>query len=480
MKILSVIIAILFWFMVYTNENPIETRQLTIALTPINVSALSDKNLRILNEYEKSMEITLRGRKTEIDQVSASDFTAYLDFSTVVNEYIDSLEVTGFDYLGERNVIYDISGSGKVGLKVDRIVAGEIPIKVEVIGETAEGFFLVGTPVLQPANFSVTDIKSLVTDIASAVVTVDVSGMKGSTIVRKFCLVYDEFGNEIAELKNKTAVDITINIAKNVPVDVRIEGVPATDHIATEALPEPSHVLVTGSEKELLLINKVSTLPVNVENAKESFTVTSGLQTLPVGIGYVGSGEVEVGVAIEKLQEKTIIFSSGNINIRYGLLNKDYDVISNNIELVVKGRKSVLDLINATSIKAFVDVGNTDDGELSLPLRFENLDNVEQISFPLVDIYIRTIQSITLNTSDIFIINKNGGKYTYELVNAAANISIIGLSGDLEAITYESLKPTIDAAGLTAGTQSVQITVTLPEGVSLSGKFTTQLKITEN
>lgn len=480
MKILSVVIAILFWFMVYTNENPIESRQITINLTPINESSLTSDNLRILNEYETEVDITIRGRKSEIDQVSASDFIAYLDFSTIQNEFAEFISITGFDYLGDNNIIPEITGSGRVGISIDRIIAGEIPIKVNVLGETAEGFFLVGDPVLHPPSFVVTDIKSLVSEISSAEVTVDVTGMKGTEVERAFCVVYDADGNEITELKNDTAVDITINIAKNVPIEVKLEGVPAEDHIATGSIPEPTHVMVSGSEEELSMIEKVSTLPVNIENANESFEATTGLQTLPVGVGYVGSGEVLVSVDIEALQEKTIVFSPFNINFRYGLNNKDYDILTSEIELVIKGRQGILDTITESTVIAYIDVANASDGELSMPLRFENLDNVEQVTFPLVDVYIQTTKNIPIYTEDIFIENKVGGKYTYQLLNTVASLNVIGLSENIDQINYDNLNPRIDAADIEAGTHTVTIQITLPDGVSISGTVTTLLKVTEN
>lgn len=479
MKILSVLIAVLFWFVVYTNENPIETRQLEIALTPINIESLADKNIRVLNEYEEKVEITIKGRKTEIDQVSASDFTAYLDFGSIHDDEASYIEVTDFKYLGDRNIISDFTGSGRIGLSLDRIIAGEIPIHVEIVGETAEGFVIVGDPDLYPARFSATDIEGLVGKIDSAVVTVDVSGMKGTETQRIWCTVYDEDGNEISEFRNDTAVDVTVKIAKNVPIDVKLEGVPADDHIAAGAVSDPINVLVSGPEEELMQIEKVSTLPINMENAEESFVVTTGLQTLPAGVGYVGSGEVDVSVAIEPLIEKTLIFNPYNINIRYGSDDKDYQIQSTNVELIIKGRQGILATITSSTIKAYIEVNKTSDGEQSLPLRFENLDSVEQLSFPLVEVYIRTEKNFPIYSEDIFIENKNSGKYDYELLNAASSLKVLGLSDDIELITLDNLKPVINAEGLEAGTHTVTISVNLPEGVEISGELTTLLKISD-
>lgn len=479
MKILSVIIAVLFWFIVYTNENPIETRQMNIPLTPINENYLASANLRILNEYAGEVGISLKGRKTELDRINAGDFMAYIDFSNVDSEYVEYVEISDLTYIGDRNISYELSGSGRIGLSVDRIVAGEVPITVEIIGEPADGF-VVAVPTVRPANYAILEIKSLVQEVASAIVTVDVTGLKGTKTVRKFCMVYDTNGNIISELSNETAIDITINIAKEVPVSVRLEGNPAEDHLVTASTANPGFVLVSGSEEDLVMIERISTMPIDIQGISETFTTTAGLMSLPAGTGFVGAGEVEVTVTLESLYEKPVLFSKGQIEIRWGKPSslKIYTILNDDVEVMVKGRQDVLDMVTSGTVSAYIDVSGQEDGSISLPLRFDNLAGVEQVSFPLVDILIQSKLSLKIETSTISLVNRQGGLYDYSFLRAEETLVLKGFEEDIALLNPLNIKPQIDVGELGPGTHTVPVSVTLSDGVELFQDFTTVIIIT--
>ncbi|MFO7612166.1 MAG: CdaR family protein [Clostridia bacterium] len=479
MKILSVIIAVLFWFVVYTNENPIQTRQLNISLTPINENYLASANLRILNEYAGVIGISVKGRKSELDKISAGDFIAYLDFSRVNDEYVEYVEISDLTYIGDSNISYELSGSGRIGLSIDRIVAGEVPITVEIIGEPADGF-VVAVPTVKPANYAILEIKSLVQEVASAAVTIDVTGLKGTKTVRKFCMVYDENGNIIRELSNETAIDITINIAKEVPVSVRLEGKPADDHLVTLSTAKPDFVLVSGSEEDLAMIEKISTMPINIQDVSETFTATTGLMGLPAGTGFVGPGEVEVTVTLESLYEKPVLFSKNQIEIRWGKPSslKIYTILNESVEVKVKGRQDVLDMTTATTLSAYIDVSGKVDGEISLPLRFDNLAGVEQVSFPLVDILIQSKLSLKVETSSISLVNRQGGLYDYSFQRTEETLVLKGFEESIALLNPLNINPQINVGELGPGTHTVPVSVTLSEGVELFQNFTTVIIIT--
>lgn len=478
LKILSVLIAILFWFIVYTNENPIETRQIDINLTPLNESYLAAGNLRILNDYADTVAVTVRGRKSQVESVSAGDFLAYLDFEAVEDENTEYIEVSGLSYIGDENISYTLEGSGRVGITVDRIVAGEVPIKVELSGEPAEGFVVAATTV-KPAKYTILEIKSLVQDVAEAVVYVNVDGMKGTETVRKYCVVYDSSGESITELSNQMAVDITVGIAKEVPVEIAIEGEPAEDHLVTAKEVTPDTALVQGSEEDLGNISKVVTLPVNVEGVDETFTVTTGLAALPVGTGYVGSGEAVVQITVEGLFEKTVTLRKSDIEIRWGLPDsrKSYEIQNDTVEVRIKGRQSVLDIVNAANLSPYIDVSQQPDGLISVPLRFDGLSGVEQTNFPLVDVLIQSKRSINLQTDQIYIENRSGGLYNYSFNNTEVVLELKGDGAALDQVAEQNLNPSVDVDGLGAGTHTVEIKVNLPEGVETAGPFTTVISI---
>ncbi len=479
MKILSVFIAILFWFIVYINDNPIESKKIIIDLKPINLEYLDENKLKLLNEYEDVLEVNIRGRRSEVDLVEPEDFEAYIDFSNVESKYTNLLEVSGFKYNGDRNITYEIVGSKKINIKVEKIITNQIPIQVEIVGDVFEGFTILGEPIVRPSRFVVTDIESIVNEISSVVVKLDISKMKGTETETIFCNVYDKSGKEMSKFKDKKSVDVTLKMGKTVPVDIKLEGDIRDDNLITSVAFDPITVLVSGSESDLKNISKVSTLPVDIEDVDKTFATTIGLQALPIGIGYVGVTEVDVVISVEELAQKTLSFTPADIIIRYGLDNKRYTIRDKTLELTLKGKKSVLDSINNKNVKPYLDVSKTRDGNLSLPLRFENIKDVEAITFPTANIEIRSVKEFILNTENIQITNKNIAKYNYKILSDYAKLKVVGMEDLVNSIDVDALKMTVDAVGLEAATHKLPVILKIPDGLEIAIAPVVMLEISD-
>lgn len=479
LKIMAVIFAGILWFVVYINDNPIETRNLIIPLSVLNEETLASDNLRVLNEYSTVIEIYVRGRKTDVESVIESDFLAYLDFSEIIDENTTYLNVNELNYLGERNISFGFSSSGRIGVIIDRVVTGEVPITVVLNGEPAVGFEVVGT-LLKPANYIAIDIQSLVLEVDRAVVEIDVNELRGTETIRKLCTVYDEFGNVINELSNKTAVDVTVNIAKSIPVDVVTAGIPEKDHLVTNTEALPKEVLITGSEEDLAKINSISTLPISLSGSTETFMANAGLVSPPSGTAFVGTGNVEVEVSIEALFEKIITIDANDITIRWGTPTvKTYSILKNNYNVTLKGRQAILDVINVNSISPYIDVSNAEDGQGSLPLRFQSLGSLEQISYPLVDIYVESKVSFEVDTTLITVNGTDNTKFTYAFQSETETLEVSGLTERINAVNILNLRMAVDATGLTAGTHEVLVNLTLPDGVVLIRNLEATLVVTD-
>ena len=80
-KIISVLTAILIWFVVLDSDNPFEERTITVPLTS-NVEVLQLKNLQIVGTaLPNSIDIKIKGRRHKISGVTANDFKVSIDLS---------------------------------------------------------------------------------------------------------------------------------------------------------------------------------------------------------------------------------------------------------------------------------------------------------------------------------------------------------------------------------------------------------------
>jgi YbbR domain-containing protein len=75
-RIISILTALLMWFIVLDNENPIEVKIFTIPLTS-NVEVLEAQNLRIIGaQPPTTVEVTVKGRRNKISNITSADFLA--------------------------------------------------------------------------------------------------------------------------------------------------------------------------------------------------------------------------------------------------------------------------------------------------------------------------------------------------------------------------------------------------------------------
>lgn len=93
----------------------------------------------------------------------------------------------------------------------------------------------------------------------------------------------------------------------------------------------------------------------------------------------------------------------------------------------------------------------------------------EEQRYVTVHLYVEQLRSKTVHirTGDLAVLRApEGMDITYE-VTGDIMAELTGLEGDLTNLTVSSLAPVIDLNGLTAGTHSCPVTITLPQGVTL-------------
>src|SRR5690554_1176751 len=82
-RIISVLIAILLWFIVLDHQNPITERTVSIPLRT-NKEVLKNNNISLVSSnVPNTVDVVIRGRQQRLDRVSSNDFLAFLDFSPI-------------------------------------------------------------------------------------------------------------------------------------------------------------------------------------------------------------------------------------------------------------------------------------------------------------------------------------------------------------------------------------------------------------
>ncbi|MCX7922476.1 MAG: CdaR family protein [Clostridia bacterium] len=390
LKIISIMLAVLLWFIV----NPFEEKVLTVPLKVINENTLNDKGIVLKNKnYLRSIAITISGSKEKIKNISASDFEVMLDFSRIQSASEKSLTVDTPVYLGtEKLSLKDLEIKPKaIAVDLGKIEENPFYVQVETTGKLKENYEIISKSAI-PHTISLQGLDSLINSVAAVKVYVDVSKLDRNITVKKECRVYNKKGEEIPELSRKLYADVKLEVAKRVPVIPIIKGIPAKNYIGGDSNVKPGDVLITGLPEDLAGINSLETMPIDIENANKTIS-TASLVKLPEGIRLVNaSREVAVNVAIEQLVQKSFVIKKEDIKLMNTEIDNSlkYEIQTLELKVEIKGSKKDLETLETENFMTSVDVAGKGPGTYQLPLKIGLPDSVKLIGEYSIDIKVDT------------------------------------------------------------------------------------------
>ena len=168
--LLSVAIAFGLWLYVITYEyTQIEYTFYNVEVQLLGESVLQDRGLMIASDSERTVDLTISGKRSDISKLKSSDITVLVDL-TAIHE------------AGERTLSYDVSFPGDVQNSALEIVrrspesirltianweTKEISVETETLGTPAEGFIVdVDGITVSHKTVSISGPKELIDQIA--------------------------------------------------------------------------------------------------------------------------------------------------------------------------------------------------------------------------------------------------------------------------------------------------------------------------
>jgi YbbR domain-containing protein len=387
LKILSVILALFLWFAI----NPVKTDHFNVPLNVINEESLKAKGLVLnTNSYQKYIDVSVRERADVLDSIKDADFEVTLDLSKVKSVDDKVIPLDGPVYLGSKN----ISSSNMeikpktVTLDLGKIEENPFNVQIETYGKLPSGYEII-SKTAEPNIVSIQALDSVLANVGSVKVYVDVTGLKRTINITKECKIYNKKGEEMPELGKRLNVNLKIEIGKKVTVLPITEGSPAKDFIEGTTTAEPDSVLITGDYDTMSLVNELKTQPLKIDGATKSINAQVLLQ-LPDGIKLVSSSrEVKIKVEIIPLIERTIELKPDSIFING---KKDdtaikYEIVKP-VSIRLKGKTEDVNRVTVDSMLASIDVSGLEEGTHNVPLEVTIPPNVTQVEDVLVPIKI--------------------------------------------------------------------------------------------
>ena len=389
-KILSIVFAVLLWFTI----NPVKTGHYTVPINIINEESLKANGLVLnSNSFAKYATVTVLERVDVLDAIKDYDFEVTLDLSKVKTVENKIIELNPPIYMGRENISnnsIDIKPK-YVELDLGKIEENPFVVQVETSGDVASGYEIISKTV-NPDTVKIEALDSVIANVGSVKTYIDVSGLNRDLEIQKKCKVFNKSGEEMPELSKGLNVTVNIEVGKRVPVIPITEGNPDNDYVEGASKVKPESVLLTeidGKADTLSQINDVSTVPVSLENATQTFTKQVLLQ-LPEGVKLVSSSrEVSVEVEIIPLIERSFIVIPRNITIIGKPTEGNYNYeITEPVAIKLKGKADDLSKVKVTDLIPSIDVEKLDEGIHNIPLSVILPSGVTQVEDVLVSVNI--------------------------------------------------------------------------------------------
>lgn len=347
------------WLYVMSVESP-EYRQvfsnLTVSLEDNGV--LSENGLAIYSGYGTIVDLTLSGKKSIVSKLTNDDIFVSADLSgtTASGRYNCDIHV---DVPSGCKLVEKSQDS--VSVYVDSAGQITVPLYEKRENMSLPDDCMAGTVDLNIDNITVSGPQSMLSKIERAVVTLDMNGVKKSTLIEGRIDLLDANGNLISSpyvSYSPREIEVTVPVYKTVRVPIEVEfknGFLNYDNSTVYI--EPSYVDVTG---DVEVIDRGDLVKPIVVDEKQSFESGRFMRVIALEAAEgveLSSEKVEVTIGIVNTYGTRALMVPGDRITAEGVNeNVHFTWPSTDFEVTVLGRRSAISRITPDDIELVIDM----------------------------------------------------------------------------------------------------------------------------
>lgn len=360
----ALILALVVWVSSVTSQDPDDT--VTYG-TPIQLTIMGlNPELVITEQSSGSVMITVKAPRSVHDQLSRS-----------LNRVTARINLNGLNA-----GTYDLTPEINIGLRPTKLVEvspAEISLTLEQVATRTADILLIqngtlpigyeaGDPVLSAKQAQIFGPQSRLDEVFDLIATIDLSNTTTSISRSLELKPVDKRGNVVQGVSvNPKSINLEIPIKqlvgyRNVFVKIITTGSIAPGYHLTGLVVTPPNLTIYASNAELVknLPAFLDTAPVNLNGAKESFSVKVPLQVQD-GITIIGEQEVTVDVGIEAIQSSIQLFDIPVqiVNLGSGL---KASISPEKVDVYISGPLHLLESLKIESVEVLLDLANRAPG----------------------------------------------------------------------------------------------------------------------
>lgn len=386
LKVISVLLAVLLWFVVVNALDPWETGTVNnIEVEILYPEAITAQGKTFTVTSSQTVSITLEAKMSDWKSIRSSDFRAYVDmrYSYGVDEGNQAARIQ-IEVVGDKSIINEdtiqFRSSDVLYFTTEDILNRTMPVKIEEEGDLAENYRLNGLEA-NPSTITVTAPESVMGRVSQVVAKVDRTQLSSdNTQVTVAPVVLDANGNEIKsdEMKLSTSeVTVTASVLRTKAITVtaeRVTGTPASGYQYSSLTIDPETVVVMGARSALTDFNHIiiSEDELSVDQATGDVVKTVDLSGyLPEGVSFPAgeNSTVTVTLHVEQLQTKTYKLPTNQITLENQNSSYEYSISGGPVSVAIIGLQEDLNTLSVGSLAGFADVGGLTPGTYHLTLR---------------------------------------------------------------------------------------------------------------
>ncbi|MFY9432214.1 MAG: CdaR family protein [Thermacetogeniaceae bacterium] len=292
-KLLAILVAVMLWYYVAGQRDPIIERNFTIQAVPRGLSSE-----QVLITPLPEVKVTVRGLQSIVRNVRDSDLRVYVEIGEgVVGEKLLPVKVEA--PFGVQVVKCDPE---QIKLDLDRMTEKSVPVRILVRGETAAGFTY-QDPEAKPDEVTVKGPSRFVDQVQNVQAILELNNASSSISRQVKVQLPDNLHDKVTV--EPGSVQVKVNVVTSGPIKyltvvAQLQGDPAEGYTVKNHRVEPNRLQVTGSAGLLSSISELRTKPVDITGAKGNISREVEV-ILPEGVIPLAQRTVKVTVVIEPL-----------------------------------------------------------------------------------------------------------------------------------------------------------------------------------
>ncbi len=360
--IVSLLASLGIWVFVTNMENDEFTQTFrSVEVTLVGEDTLREsKNMVITDLDTSTVTVTIKGPRRIVAGLDQSDIKACVDVSKLSRSaYTTQQYYISYPDGTDTTDINDSSRSpSTVSFMVSPLNTKTVQVRGSFDGSLAEGY-TAEAPVFEPSTITVSGADAYLKNVSYAWVTFGKENVDSTYKVETGFTLMDENGEECSTVGLTCSTDVVtatlpLLLVKEVPLTVDvIEGAGATKANAKIKV-EPDSVTLAGDSAILTGMNKIVLDTIDLSDFEKTFSQT---YTIPLDNEMTNlTGVTEAKVTIEIVGLETRTFKVKNISCTNVTDGYEADIISESIDVVIRGTAEQLDQLKGDNIRAVADL----------------------------------------------------------------------------------------------------------------------------